>query len=120
MAPNPTIDATIVQLAAPSHFQIKLTTTNYLVWRTQVESVLIGLDVFGYVDGSKLAPAKYSDDGQTTLNPAYTIWFRQDRIILSALLGICSDILQPMISSAPTAADAWKRLASNCAATSRG
>lgn len=110
----------IVQLTAPSHFPIKLTSSNYPVWKTQMESILIELDLSKYVDDTNSAPKKFSDKARTTVSPAYTLWYCQDRIILSALLGSCSETLQPVISFVLSAKDAWKRLATNCAASSRG
>ncbi|XP_019195698.1 PREDICTED: uncharacterized protein LOC109189542 [Ipomoea nil] len=109
----------IVHLNAPTHFPIKLTNANFPIWRNQVESTLIGLDVIGFVDGSIKAPERLSDAATNTINPLYRIWNRQDRIILSALLGSVSETLQPVISSASSATDAWSRLATCCAASSR-
>lgn len=53
-------------------------------------------------------------------NPCHLIWFRQDQVIVSALLGSCTETIQPIISSATTAADAWTRLTSSYANTSKG
>ncbi|XP_019196326.1 PREDICTED: uncharacterized protein LOC109190310 [Ipomoea nil] len=109
----------IVNVHATTHLPIKLTSANFPIWKKQVESTLIGLDLLGYVTGSTAAPAKYSDAARTVLNPANTNWFRQDQIILSAILGSLSDVLQLVISSATSAHDAWTRLSTNCAAASR-
>ncbi|XP_019181976.1 PREDICTED: uncharacterized protein LOC109177131 [Ipomoea nil] len=109
---------TIVHLNAPTHFPIKLTTSNFPVWRRQIKSTLIGFNLDGYITGMVKASSQYLGDTQTNINPAYTLWFRQDQILFSAILGSCLDTLQPLISSAPRAHDAWKRLASSCAATS--
>ncbi|XP_019153858.1 PREDICTED: uncharacterized protein LOC109150404 [Ipomoea nil] len=113
-----TID--IVHLNAPSNFPIKLTPLNFPVWRRQVQSTLVGFNLLGYIDGSIKEPAKFNDTAQTTPNPAHLTWYRQDQIITSALLGSCSDTIQPLIASAPTACDAWQRLVANYASASRG
>lgn len=84
-----------------------------------MESTLIGLDLVGYIDGSTVAPANYSDEARMILNPAYTAWYRQDQIILSAILGSLTDTLQPVISTASSTRDTWNRLSSSCAAASR-
>lgn len=60
------------------------------------------------------------DAGHTKPNLAYTTWYRQDAILLSALLGSCTDVVQPLISLADTSADAWSRLTRNLASMSRG
>ncbi|XP_019167701.1 PREDICTED: uncharacterized protein LOC109163413 [Ipomoea nil] len=117
MAATP--QATVIQIYAPSHLPIKLTTSNFPIWKKQVESTLTGLNLVGFVHGTKPAPAKYTDAAQTVSNPAYMAWYRQDQIILSALLGSLTDVLQPIISSASSAFDAWTRLSTTCAASSR-
>nr|GMD95490.1 uncharacterized protein LOC109191079 [Ipomoea batatas] len=100
----------VVLIHATTHFPIRLTSSNFLIWKKQVESTLIGLDLVGYITGSVVAPARYTDQAQTVANPNYATWLRQDNIILSALLGSLSDTLQPVIASANSACDAWVRL----------
>ncbi|GKE08007.1 retrovirus-related pol polyprotein from transposon TNT 1-94 [Tanacetum coccineum] len=58
-------------------------------------------------------------DNGKKLNPLYSIWFRQDHIILSALLGSCSETIQPIISSVETSRQAWQSLTSSYASSSR-
>ncbi|XP_019161381.1 PREDICTED: uncharacterized protein LOC109158017 [Ipomoea nil] len=110
----------IVQLNAPSNFPIKLTSINFPIWRRQVQFKLIGFNLFGYVNGSIKEPTKFTDTAQTTPNQAHLTWYRQDQIITSALLGSCSDTIQPLIASASTASDAWQQLVANYASASRG
>ncbi|XP_019189841.1 PREDICTED: uncharacterized protein LOC109184300 [Ipomoea nil] len=86
----------------------------------QVKSTLIGLDLLGYVDGTKGAPTQFTDEARTIVNPAYTAWYRQDHILISALLGSCSESIQPLISSAVTAHQAWSRLATSNDNDSKG
>lgn len=105
---SPISETTVIQVNAPTHFPTKLTQTNFLVWRTQVQSTLIGLGVLGYLDGTIIAPSKLQTDGKT--NPAFLIWNRQDKIILSAMLGSCHEAIQPLISTAETAKEMWDRL----------
>ncbi|XP_019170545.1 PREDICTED: uncharacterized protein LOC109166110 [Ipomoea nil] len=110
----------VIQLNAPSNFPIKLTPTNFPVWKLQVQSTLIGFNLLSYIDDSIKEPTKFSGAEQTTSNPAHLTWYRQDQIITNALLGSCSDTIQPLISSAPTASDAWQRLVASYASASRG
>ncbi|XP_019198390.1 PREDICTED: uncharacterized protein LOC109192271 [Ipomoea nil] len=109
----------VVQLHATTHFSIKLTPTNFPVWRRQVHSTLIGLNLHGYVDGSVQEPPKFSGSAQTATNPDYLHWVRQDQVIVSALLESCSDSIRPLASSASTAYDAWQRLATTYASASQ-
>ncbi|PWA47747.1 hypothetical protein CTI12_AA496530 [Artemisia annua] len=108
----------IIQLNAPTHLPIQLTASNFPVWRKQVQSTLIGLDLIDYIDGTLVSPAQFLDNGKE-LNPLYSIWFRQDQILLSAILGSCSETIQPIISSVETSRKAWERLNSSYASSSR-
>ena len=49
--------------------------------------------------------------GVASPNPAYTTWKHQDRLIFSALLGVISVSLQPLIACITTSLDAWQTLA---------
>ncbi|KAK9056783.1 hypothetical protein SSX86_024146 [Deinandra increscens subsp. villosa] len=114
------ISTNIITIIASTHFNIKLTAQNFPVWRRHVHSTLIGLDLEGFITGDKPAPSKTIADSATTKsNPAYGPWVRQDQAIYSVILGSCSEEIQPLIASAPTAKDAWDRLSSSFASTSR-
>ncbi|KAF5815303.1 putative RNA-directed DNA polymerase [Helianthus annuus] len=111
---------TIIQITASTHFTIKLTSTNFPSWRKQVLSTLIGLQLDHHIVGTTPAPAKTVTNNNTTSpNPEYRRWFCQDQMIISALLGSCSDQIQPLISSADTAKQAWNALNSSYANQSR-
>jgi len=97
----------IIQLNAPTHFPIKLTASNFPVWRKQIQSTLIGLDLINYIDDTLTPPSQFKEDGKT-LNPIYSTWFRQDQILLAAILGSCSETIQPIISSVDTSRQAWE------------
>ncbi|KAJ9562385.1 LOW QUALITY PROTEIN: hypothetical protein OSB04_007545 [Centaurea solstitialis] len=104
MAPQ----SSVVQITTNTHFPIKLTASNFPVWRKQVLSTLIGLDLDSFITRTTKPPSKLLAESKP--NPDYTIWHRQDQIIISALLGSCSDAIQPLLSSAETAREAWNRL----------
>ena len=54
--------AATIQLTAATHFPIKLTSVNFPVWRKQVESTLIGLQLETFIDGSQEPPKKQIED----------------------------------------------------------
>ncbi|VFQ96794.1 unnamed protein product [Cuscuta campestris] len=78
------------------------------------------MNLLGYLDGSITAPKQFLDTACTKLNPEYTAWFRQDQILLGALLGSCSDLVQPLVSLAETSHGVCSRLNSHLASMSRG
>ena len=70
----------------------KLRRMNYVLWRTQITPQLRGAGFFGYVDGSMKEPAstvitKLADGKeQSSPNPLYSIWIREDQQVLGYLL----------------------------------
>ena len=66
---------------------IKLTSSNYLLWKNQFVSHLASQDLFGYLDGSIEAPSTriLAANGTTKSNPAYTSWLHTDQTLLSLL-----------------------------------
>lgn len=101
---------------------VKLSSTNYLMWSRQVLALFDGYELSGYMDGSSVPPPAtvMNDEGISIPNPIVTHWTRQDRLIYSALLGVISPNLQPMVSRAQTSADVWTILAETYAKPSRG
>ncbi|XP_010462704.1 PREDICTED: uncharacterized protein LOC104743307 [Camelina sativa] len=99
----------------------KLTASNFLMWNRQVHALLDGYDLAGFLDGSTAAPAAtVTSAGTTTVNPAYTTWKRQDKLIYSSLLGAIAVEVQPILSKATTSAQIWSTLSSTYAKPSWG
>lgn len=76
--PNPQNPTTALQLINISHQNIiKLTSTNYLSWKLQIEAILIGYDLYKFIDGSHPCPHQTISANDTeTLNPDYLPWIR--------------------------------------------
>ncbi|KAF5459493.1 hypothetical protein F2P56_023434, partial [Juglans regia] len=90
---------------------IKLSSENYLLWRTQITPYLRGQRLFGYVDGSHHQPTQYiSNPAAATsttappllLNPEFTNWFDQDQIVLSILMSSLSESILAKVVGATT------------------
>ncbi|KAK9050856.1 hypothetical protein SSX86_030173 [Deinandra increscens subsp. villosa] len=100
---------------------LKLTTTNYLSWKTQIEALLQGLVLYKFIDGTHLAPLPTTDAaGKATPHANFNTWFRQDRLLFDALVGSLTPSIVPLITSAKTSLDAWKIMSDTYASTSRG
>ncbi|KAL8120670.1 hypothetical protein AgCh_017739 [Apium graveolens] len=103
------------------HQIIKLTSTNYISWKTQLEAKLLGYDLYKFIDGSFPAPPKTVTSDQTSSpNPTYTTWFRQDKLIIGALVRTLSPSLVPLISQCHTTHEAWQTLTKTYANPSKG
>ncbi|KAE8735041.1 hypothetical protein F3Y22_tig00000477pilonHSYRG00099 [Hibiscus syriacus] len=99
----------------------KLSSTNYLTWSLQIQSLLEGYDLYHFIDGTQTPPQPtVTVNGVTSLNLEYTTWKRQDRLFFSALLDAISVSLQPLIAHTTTSLDAWQTLANTYAKPYRG
>lgn len=107
---NPlTINATpnnLTIVAFPT--SLKLTSTNYLGWKTQIEALLHGLDLYKFIDGSYPPPTPTTaENGLVTPHKDYPNWFRQDRLLFGALVGSLSPQIIPIITNAKSSLEAW-------------
>ncbi|KAL7184186.1 hypothetical protein ACSBR2_026353 [Camellia fascicularis] len=63
---------------------LKLTSKNYLYWKTQMLPYLCGQKLHGYVDGSLLCPpATIMTDDISNPNPAHSSWASQDQLLMN-------------------------------------
>lgn len=100
---------------------IKLTATNYLSWRMQIEAILVGHDLFQFVDGYFASPPSTIIQNDTTItNPDFSYWTRQDKLICGALVGTLSASLLPLVSQAKSSHHFWDILHKTYATPSRG
>ena len=107
----------LIPVHTSTHFPTMLSQNNFAVWRTQIMSVLTGLGLLGYIDGTVSAPSQFLTADKP--NPAFITWNRQDKYILGALLGSYHETIQPLISTANTAKQMWDQLVTLFANKSR-
>ncbi|KAD0767436.1 hypothetical protein E3N88_43747 [Mikania micrantha] len=111
--------SSITMVTFPS--SLKLTTTNYFSWKTQIEAYLQGLDLYKFIDGSHHPPSPtIKADGTSTPHPDFTTWYHQDRLLFGALVGTLSSPIASLINHAPSSFEAWQILAKTYASPSRG
>jgi hypothetical protein len=97
-------------------FPHKLKHDNYCLWKTQVVPQLKGVDVYGFVDGSKPAPPQQisttSIIGVVTVvdNPYYSYWNSQDNLILGALISSIEESLITHVVNCKISQDVWTTL----------
>ncbi|KAG6402786.1 hypothetical protein SASPL_134999 [Salvia splendens] len=71
---------------------IKLSSTNYLLWRSQIYPLLIGQGLISLVDGSRPAPpTDVVDDENSTPNPAHQSWRVDDQRLVSLIFSSLSE-----------------------------
>lgn len=87
----------------------KLTSTNFMTWNLQVQALLDGYNLSGYLDGSTTALEEtITIDNVVSPNPDYIKWRRQDRLIYSGLIGTLSPSIQTLVTNTKTSHDVWK------------
>ncbi|KAK0572541.1 hypothetical protein LWI29_033229 [Acer saccharum] len=98
---------------------------NYAAWRSQFENLLFGYGLMGYLDGTKRCPPEViktpplssteTTTQETTPNPDYHIWLRQDRLLLHAIQVTCTGAAQSIVTRSTSSAQAWDKLESTYA-----
>ncbi|KAB2606780.1 S2-RNase [Pyrus ussuriensis x Pyrus communis] len=93
---------------------VKFDETNYLVWHFQMELLLEGYGIMGFVDGSTHCPARFThcpdEIGSSQDSDDYKIWKMHDRALMQLITATLSS---PAISCAigsTSAQDLWTRL----------
>ncbi|XP_020886029.1 uncharacterized protein LOC110229685 [Arabidopsis lyrata subsp. lyrata] len=99
----------------------KLTSINYLTWRLQIKALLDGHELQGFISETDQTPPSHITTGTvTTVNPKFTCWTRQDRLLYSAIIGTLSLQVQPLVARTTTTREIWASLAKTFGNPSRG
>ncbi|XP_035545960.1 uncharacterized protein LOC118348442 [Juglans regia] len=114
--PISSTETPLIALNITAQINEKLTPSTFPQWRAQFEALLIGYDLLDYVNGTSICP---SPAHGSTVSLHKTHWVRQDKLILSAILASTSPTITPLISTAKTSHEAWKKLTTMYASRSR-
>jgi len=96
--------STLITINVTAQTSVKLTSTNYLAWKLQFQTLFIGYDLIGLSHPCR----------------AHTLWIRQDQLRLNAILGSLSPTIISFIAQAQTSKKVWTILANTYAKPSRG
>jgi hypothetical protein len=115
MSTSSTTSSTFAAILIHHAVTIRLTKSNFILWRAQLLPYLQSMKLMGYIDGSLKAPEKKvlsSTDAAATLipNPAYERWYDQDQQVLSGLLPSMSEEVLRDVTNATTSKEAWDTL----------
>ncbi|KAA8515355.1 hypothetical protein F0562_018415 [Nyssa sinensis] len=89
---------------------VKLTSTNYILWKTQVIPFLKGNQLFSFIDGSAPRPSPTINDEP---NPEYDKWVLQDQLLFSALSATLTDDILAQVVDCSTSHEVWTTLHAN-------
>ncbi|CAH1443457.1 unnamed protein product [Lactuca virosa] len=100
---------------------LKLSTTNYLLWKTQVETLLQSQGLFGFLDGSDSPPlpASTAPANVASAEKAKKDWLMQDRHLHSLLLSSLSEESMAETIGCKSSAEVWSALEKDYALQSK-
>ena len=110
---------TLVVINVATQAPLKLTNTTYFPWKKQFDALLIGYDLYGFIDGTLPCPSPNGSKDAMSPNPDYVFWIRQDSLLLGAILASLSKEVHQFVASAETSKKAWHQLAMAFAKPSR-
>ncbi|KAJ0864428.1 putative RNA-directed DNA polymerase [Helianthus annuus] len=91
---------------------IKLSSSNYLQWKNQMETILSFPDLCGHIDGSTPEPSATIDaDGKQTPNPNAASWKSDDKKVRLLLQASLTEESMAEILGLTSAAKVWNALA---------
>ena len=106
--PNPNPNAKLVHpanntfIALKTQNSTKLNGNNYPTWRVQLNALLVGYDLIGFVDGTTTCLAANHQD--------YRYRRRQDQLILYAIISSVDQTVVTMLRNVKTSKQAWDTL----------
>lgn len=91
---------------------VRLTDTNYLIWRLQVLAAVCGYGLEGFLFGTYPAPPEFLDgpNGVPVQNPAFVQWQRQDQLLASWLLSSITEGIMVKMVGNDSASELWNSL----------
>jgi hypothetical protein len=111
--------SSLTKYAYPSNLNVanfvslKLTSTNFLLWETQVISLIESQDLIGFITGTISAPVaeiqNSTEDGMMP-NPDLTAWTCTDRLIKAWITATISEEALGTVVGLTTSLDVWKAL----------
>lgn len=106
--------STYSSLSGAHHFpSLKLTSTNFLYWKTQLFPFLRGHALMGFIDGTHPCPPSHiavDDSSSPQPNPAHTEWVLQDQLLMSLLNSSLSEDVLSLVVGLTSSHQIWATL----------
>ncbi|KAF6142521.1 hypothetical protein GIB67_039485 [Kingdonia uniflora] len=92
---------------------IKLSKTNYLLWKSQLIPLLKGCNLYDYVTDVSSYPTQFLSDKNGvfgTQNLAYTSWYHKDQLLLSWILSSLTELVYAHVVGLASTYKVWMNL----------
>ncbi|CAN6556811.1 unnamed protein product [Malus baccata var. baccata] len=98
-----------------SSVSVKLDDSNYLPWHFQMQLMLEGYGIMGFIDGSTCCPPQYSEGlsggvGSRIETDDYKVWKMHDRALMQLITSTLSSVAISCAIGSISARDLWVRL----------
>ena len=87
---------------------IKLSSNNYLMWRSQIFYLSHSLVVLHHLEKNDTKPHYFLKD--RVVSPTYNLWLTNNGLLISWLFDIIKEEAQPSITEDATIYDVWSSL----------
>uniref|UniRef100_A0A2N9HY44 CCHC-type domain-containing protein n=1 Tax=Fagus sylvatica TaxID=28930 RepID=A0A2N9HY44_FAGSY len=102
---------------------VKLDSSNFIVWKHQLSSILKAYSMIDFVDGTVPSPSQFLTDAEGNLtsaaNPEFKIWNTRDQALLTLINSTLSTPVLSMVVGHNSAQAVWKTLEQRFTSTSR-
>lgn len=94
---------------------LKLSSTNFLLWKTQMLNILESYDLQGFITGEAKPPPQFvtteeSDLQSESLNPSFIKWWKTDRLVKGWLIATLLEEVLGIGVGLDTAVKVWNAL----------
>lgn len=95
-----------------SSVMLKLNENNYLLWKTQLESLLFSQKLLRFINGAVTARSVVRNEVTVEeANPQYDAWFCSDQLVRSWMFGTLSEEVLGTVHTIQTSREVWLALA---------
>lgn len=86
---------------------IKLTSNNYLLWKSQVLPLIKSLEMEHHIAKDKTPTKMVTQDGKEIINPEFIQWMNNDGLLMTWLRGMMVEDVLSLIVEGQTACEVW-------------
>nr|POF03287.1 hypothetical protein CFP56_46105 [Quercus suber] len=89
-----------------------LSSTNFLLWKTQMLNILESYDLQGFITGETKPPSQFIMDAESNPhpNPAFVKWRKSDRLVKGWLTATISEEVLGIVVGLNTSVEVWNAL----------